>query len=524
MPRLLIALILCCLLAATPPHAVTADASEADQSTTPTLLTEQEQEAQRQQYISHYCGACHKVPPAEVLPRSAWPLVVKEMAIMANEQLGEPFIPPDAVENITRYYVVSAPESLPRLPLIPDTPQSPAFHQQALGERSGVPLIVNIHAVDLGLRQGDEFLVCDGENDTVSLLSREGNRWREQILLYAPVPVHTEVIDFDRDGDKDILVAALGVFPPVNAPLGKVILLRQDSNGEFSAEILLENVGRIADARPMDIDNDGDVDIAVAIFGGGDVGEIAWLENRGNGLLQQHTILKLPGALNVSPIDLNQDGKIDIVSLLAQEHEAVVGLVNKGDGQFEIVSLARAPHPISGSTGMRVVDLDGDSDGDILFTNGDAHDLDSEPKPYHGVQWLENMGNLEFRPRDIGRFYGAASATAGDMDGDGDLDIVASSWDNFWQEPGRQSMVWFENDGQQKFTPHRLLGQTKGIVSFELKDMTGDGRLDIIAGLFHYDSLIARTNAKVSGKPDPTRNIQDESVRFLMLTPDVEGM
>jgi hypothetical protein len=309
----------------------------------------------------------------------------------------------------------------------------------------------------------------------------------------------------------------------VPAKVGKVILLRQEPRGVFTAEILLENVGRVTDARPVDLDGDGDFDIAVAIYGSGDEGEIAWLENIGSGQFQRHTILSSPGALNVSPVDLDQDGKIDLVSLVAQEHEAVVGLLNRGKGQFETVILGRAMHPATGSTSMRLVDLDGDGDEDILFTNGDTHDFQPDPKPYHGVQWLENQGNLRFQPRDIGRYYGAASAAAGDLDGDGDLDIVASSWDNYWEEPGRQSMLWFENDGSQQFTPHRLLGRTSGIVSFELANITGDSRPEIIAGLFDYDNTISQHIALGTGKPDPTQDIQGETARFLMISQDSEA-
>ena len=62
---------------------------------------------------------------------------------------------------------------------------------------------------------------------------------------------------------------------------------------------------------------------------------------------------------------------------------------------------------------MSVVDLDQDHDDDILFTNGDAFDAQTDPKPYHGVQWLRNEGGGKFSFHDIGRFYGAANADGG---------------------------------------------------------------------------------------------------------------
>lgn len=132
-------------------------------------------------------------------------------------------------------------------------------------------------------------------------------------------------------------------------------------------------------------------------FGGSDLGEVFWMENLGDGTHEMHTLLKLSGALNIAPADINGDGKMDLVSLVAQEHEMVVAFINKGNGVFKILDLARARHPMFGCTSMMPVDLDGDKDIDILFTNGDAFDTQTDPKPYHGVQWLENHGDLKFQ-------------------------------------------------------------------------------------------------------------------------------
>ncbi|NIM61309.1 MAG: hypothetical protein GTN89_13845, partial [Acidobacteria bacterium] len=49
-------------------------------------------------------------------------------------------------------------------------------------------------------------------------------------------------------------------------------------------------------------------------------------------------------------------------------------------------------------------------------------------KFYHGVEWLENRGNAEFSAHRVGSLYGAHSAEAVDLDGDGDLDVVASGF------------------------------------------------------------------------------------------------
>jgi FG-GAP-like repeat len=70
------------------------------------------------------------------------------------------------------------------------------------------------------------------------------------------------------------------------------------------------------------------------------------------------------------------------------------------------------------------VDLDKDGDNDVILTHGDTLD-DSIIMPYHGSQWLENQGNLKFVERKLADLHDGHRARAVDLDGDGDLDIVA---------------------------------------------------------------------------------------------------
>lgn len=447
--------------------------------------------------VNTYCGACHEPPSPALLPKRSWPNVIYLMNELATKRMGSGFFPKDVLRDINAFYYGSAPEELTPLPYFTDEHSPIVFELKALSAQATTPLVTNIHQVELFAdhvadkgNEASEFLVSDGGLNQVILLSRVNQQWQEQVIMDVPMPSDTEVLDYDGDGDKDLLIAALGSMSVKEIThSGQIILLRQNDQGRFTQEVLVESVGRISDANPMDLDGDGDLDIVYAEFGANEKGELAWLENRGNGEHVKHSLINLSGGLNLTPVDFNNDGKTDLLSFITQEHELLVALVNNGNGDFESRVLFKAGHPMVGLTAVEFVDLDKDGDQDVLFTNGDANDTQTDPKPYHGVQWLENKGDFVLAYHGLGRFYGAAGVQAGDMDGDGDLDVVASSWNNYWDDEKRQSLIWFENDGKQNFTRHNISNQPHSIVTLQLADVTGDKRLDIIAGVFRMDLL-----------------------------------
>ncbi|WP_049722060.1 FG-GAP repeat domain-containing protein [Gilvimarinus polysaccharolyticus] len=442
--------------------------------------------------VQQYCGGCHTAPSPSLLPKHSWPAVIDSMVILAKNRTGQDVIPESAVKHIKAIYYGSSPKELPTLPYI-DQPH-PAFRFTAnnIGEASTIPQILNIQAVDLGRKADHSFLVCDGERNQVILLetnTQKEPQWQETVLAEIDIPITTQVVDYNGDGLLDILVADLGAFPPNGILAGKIFLLEQQKDGSFSKTLMMHQLGRVTDMQALDLDEDGDLDLAVAVFGGGNIGEVFWMENLVEGGHKKHSLLTLSGALNITAADLNGNGRLDLVTLVAQEHESIIAFLNQGKGNFQRHNIITAGHPLFGATSMAVEDLNHDGKLDIIFTNGDAFDTQTDPKPYHGVQWLENLGNLKFAAHDIGRFYGAASTAVGDLDGDGDLDIVASSWLNYWDDPKRQSLVWFENNGQQQFKPRPISGAYRGLVPLELLDITGNGQLDIVTGSFRMDIL-----------------------------------
>ena len=191
-----------------------------------------------------------------------------------------------------------------------------------------------------------------------------------------------------------------------------------------------------------------------------------------------------PGAVAASVLDIDGDRRLDVVAFVSQEHEEVVAYLGDGKGGFRPQVLYKAPHPNWGSTGLTAVDLDRDGDPDLLATNGDMFD-DDLLKPWHGIVWLENKGRLRFEPRTIARLAGAHKAVAADLDGDGDLDVAACALTGAVKPEVAAklpSLVWLEQVKRGRFEPRTLEVGNPVHATLDAGDVDGDGDADLVTG------------------------------------------
>jgi hypothetical protein len=319
-------------------------------------------------------------------------------------------------------------------------------------------------------------------------------------------------VDLDRDGRTDLLVADLGTTAASDDQTGSVVWLRRESDGRFRAVSLARRLPRVTDVQAADFDGDGDLDLVVAAFGWRWIGAVYLLENRTTDWARPTFVRReldpRKGAIHVPVADLNADGRPDFVALVAQQHETVVAFLGDGKGAFRREAIDTAPHPGWGSSGLSLVDLDGDGDLDALVTNGDMLD-DFVVKPYHGIRWLENRGSFPWVPHAIAGLAGVERARAADLDGDGDLDVVACAFvppvpEGSPDSPERgslPSLVWLEQAGPGRFVRHTLERGGRH-VSLDVADYDGDGDVDLAVGNFQaggdvalevWENLVSRT-------------------------------
>jgi len=302
-----------------------------------------------------------------------------------------------------------------------------------------------------------------------------------------------QVIDFDHDGDNDLMVAVLGMLFPNNDKIGSVVVLENDGRCNFKKHLIVEKIARVSDVRAGDLDNDGDMDLAVAQFGYDD-GETRWIENLGHWKFESHILQNLSGPINVELVDIDKDNDLDIISLVSQEWEEIYCYINDGKGKFESRLLWGSSNQDYGSSGISIADADLDGDADILYTNGDAFDyIPPQGRPWHGVQWLENKGNLNFEFHRICNFTGATNVRHTDIDKDGDMDLFVVSEFNLWDRPESFSFIWLENTGNMQFTKHEITKDPTHLLTCETGDFNNDGLIDVITGGMHtyppYDRM-----------------------------------
>ena len=297
----------------------------------------------------------------------------------------------------------------------------------------------------------------------------------EQILAKAPVTSGLNVLTFDVPSNAftgstyaRVRLSSVGSLSYVGAALdGEVedyeitILPAIQSAGVFVPHSIAGMDGESTSTRsaqPADIDNDGDMDV-ISNSGQG----LIWHENTGDGSFAARTIANSEdGTQFVQVMDFDRDGDLDVLTISADPDPQWLGNwialhENLGGGEFETKGLVR----LYSEKWMTAVDFDLDGDTDFVL----------------GERWFENLGD-GFEER--GQSPDSNMHQVIDVDGDGDMDLVTSNlWDDYYSNTDDGGFGWRENNGNMRFTTHRVSSSEATWV--RAADVDLDGDLDFIA-------------------------------------------
>ena len=450
--------------------------------------------------ISKFCAECHALPQPSSFVREIWYDEI-EKGYEFYARSGRTDLKPPPLQSVLAFYREHAPSQInfPQ-PAEVDKELRSRFELEQVDWQDGPrlsPAISCIRWVNFQPEGERRLIITDMRDGSISIVNPIPKQTKRRLIGRVSNPARVIACDLNLDQRTDLIVSDIGSFNPYDHGFGKVVWLNRESSiGEFQPTTLVENLGRVADVAVADFSGDLKPDLLVAEFGHRLTGGIRLMTNDTVDMqpmrFKEHPILIRPGTMQVSAHDWNEDGEMDFASITSQEFECVDVFTNAGD-KFDAYRTWQGGDVTFGLVGFELTDLDQDGDQDILCVNGDSFDNNFANRS-HGVQWLENIGDVKFRYHRLAELPGAYRAVAADIDGDNDLDVIVvvnlptDVYPRSLVEMNSVSLLMLEQLAPGHFSPRVLERGTPRYAALEAADFNGDGKVDLAVGAQLFDT------------------------------------
>ncbi|MEZ5464677.1 MAG: FG-GAP-like repeat-containing protein [Lysobacteraceae bacterium] len=264
--------------------------------------------------------------------------------------------------------------------------------------------------------------------------------------------------DLDRDGDLDLVVGNSGETNKRYFNGGR---------GAFRPATTFDSDADTTSSLAFgDVDGDGDVDVIT-----GNLGQTnkLYLNDGGDFPLTGTPIgSETDSTLSIALGDVNLDGALDLI--VGNSGQTNKRYLNNGSGGFPATGTAIGGE-LDTTRSIALGDLNHDGKLDVVAVNGSGQT---------NKRYLNNgsggfpASGTPFGEDDTGN---ASAVALGDIDGDGDLDIVVG-------KVAGVASKWYENDGNGVFPTlgNNVGNEVSATNDLVLGDLNADGALDVILG------------------------------------------
>ena len=277
----------------------------------------------------------------------------------------------------------------------------------------------------------------------------------QELEVFSNVIVCLDTLDSDADNDLDIVASS--------STGHEVFFIENIGAGIFSNSVLIESGFLSANGiGTADLNGDNNPDIYVKSNTA-----LKWYQNLGSNTFSSGILVSdsLVGSFRSHAVDVDFDGDLDLVS---SDYNSDLTVWFENDGFGNLSSEKTLSQFFM--TRFFSINVDGNPNEELIM--GGENSM---------LSWVDYLGSNNFtHPHFITSPGAMLSAHFGDMDNDGDLDVLS----------GGLLLGWFENVGNGNFgLQHTASSHAGNFYGVYAADLDGDNDLDILGAEENLDRI-----------------------------------